>query len=342
MKKVLVFGCGSIGAHHSNAATKLNCCVYVTDINKEQFYYFKNHLYPSRYGKWNKLIKFIDYNEVFKQKLKFDLIVIGTSPVNHLEVIEKCNLHLKFEKILVEKPLMVYNQRIRKSLINQIRKNTYCGFNHELSKSITLLKKIILKNKKNIKYIKISWQESFDYLLSAHPWIQSLKKSYLSNLEIGGGVMHEFSHAVHLSKNISEILKFKKLEVKKIEYKKINKFKYDQLINFFFKKNKCIMEINIDSVSKPPKKEIDIYLKNKEIKWVRDNRVRFEKITFLNSNSRKITKVKKFKISRPGEFIDQMKLYLSKNKKDILKLKCNSLQSSLDTTKIIKKCLKSL
>jgi len=342
VKKVLVFGCGSIGAHHSNAATSLKCHVYITDINKQQFDYFKNHLYPSRYGKWSKLIKFIDYNQVFNLKLKFDLIVIGTSPINHLDVLKKCNSHLKFEKILVEKPLIVYNQKIKKSLISQIRKSTYCGFNHELSKSIILLKKIILKNKKNIKYIKINWQESFDYLLSAHPWIQSLEKSYLSNVKIGGGVMHEFSHAVHLSKNISEILNLKKLVVKKIELKKIKKSKYDQLVKFFFKSNKCIIEINIDSVSKPPKKEINIYLKNKEIKWVRDNGVRFEKITFLNSNSRKITKVKNFKISRRGEFIDQMKFYLSKNKKNILKLKCNGLQSSLSTTKVIKKCLKNL
>ena len=51
--KILVFGAGSVGAHHINAARTLKSDVFVTDINKEQIIYLKESLYPERYGKWD-------------------------------------------------------------------------------------------------------------------------------------------------------------------------------------------------------------------------------------------------------------------------------------------------
>ena len=32
-KKILIFGSGSVGAHHANAARSLNATVFITDIN---------------------------------------------------------------------------------------------------------------------------------------------------------------------------------------------------------------------------------------------------------------------------------------------------------------------
>ena len=43
-KKILIFGSGSVGAHHANAARSLNANVFITDINFEQLEYVKNKL----------------------------------------------------------------------------------------------------------------------------------------------------------------------------------------------------------------------------------------------------------------------------------------------------------
>jgi D-arabinose 1-dehydrogenase-like Zn-dependent alcohol dehydrogenase len=43
VKKILIFGAGSIGAHHIYAGRSLGCDVYFTDINSEQVAYLKNN-----------------------------------------------------------------------------------------------------------------------------------------------------------------------------------------------------------------------------------------------------------------------------------------------------------
>ena len=60
---ILIFGCGSIGTHHANAARALNCNVLICDIDFSKFEYMKNNLYPKRYGNWDNKIKFISYNK---------------------------------------------------------------------------------------------------------------------------------------------------------------------------------------------------------------------------------------------------------------------------------------
>ena len=77
---ILIFGAGSVGAHHANAASFLRANVFITDINKNQLLYLKKNLYPKRYGKWNKKINILDYNNIFKIKKKIDLIILGISP----------------------------------------------------------------------------------------------------------------------------------------------------------------------------------------------------------------------------------------------------------------------
>ena len=48
MRKILIFGCGSVGAHHANVPEDLTD-VYITDIKSSEFKIFKEKLYISRY-----------------------------------------------------------------------------------------------------------------------------------------------------------------------------------------------------------------------------------------------------------------------------------------------------
>ena len=81
MKKVLIFGAGSIGNHMSKACTDLGYDVYITDISQKALKRMRNFLYPLRYKKLNNKIKLINYSEVFNLKFYFNLIIIGTPSV---------------------------------------------------------------------------------------------------------------------------------------------------------------------------------------------------------------------------------------------------------------------
>ena len=102
MKQILIFGAGSIGNHMANAALRIKCNVFVTDINSAALQRMKDSIFPSRYGKWNKNITLLNYDKVFLSKFKYDLIVIGTPPNTHSKLFEQIKNRLKFKKILIQ------------------------------------------------------------------------------------------------------------------------------------------------------------------------------------------------------------------------------------------------
>ena len=65
MKKVLIFGAGSIGNHMSKACSDLKYEVFVTDISPKALNRMKFFLYPMRYKEWNDKIKLVSYKNVF-------------------------------------------------------------------------------------------------------------------------------------------------------------------------------------------------------------------------------------------------------------------------------------
>ncbi|MDB3995616.1 Gfo/Idh/MocA family oxidoreductase [Candidatus Pelagibacter sp.] len=335
---ILIFGCGSIGAHHAHAARSLKFTVFITDINPIQMEYMENKLYPSRYGKWDKKIIFLKYKDLFKTKKNFDLVIIGTSPISHIKVLKKVINKINYKKILVEKPLSVYNQNLSFLDNKNNNKNIYCGFNHSISPSILQLFELIKKkNIGKIKIVKINWKEDFKLVLKAHPWISSFKNAYFSNIKKGGGVLHEYSHAIHLGiclKNI--ILPNENIKIShSINLKKIGNSSYDNKCTIKFKNKDQIIEINIDALANPPKKNLIIYGEKGKIKWDRDMKNLEEKITFL---SKKKCFIKKFKVTRPSDFINQLKILL-KNKKN-LHSRITSINSAIEVMKIIKDVLK--
>ncbi len=338
LKKILIFGAGSIGAHHINAGRSLGCDVYFTDINFEQAIYLKNNLYPSRYKKWDKKIKFVPYNEVTKLKDYFNLVVLGVPPQYHLSLLKFCFKHLKFKKILVEKPLSVFNQDF-KSLNKINNKNKiFCGFNHSVSKSILKLFSLIKKNKiGNINSVVINWKEDFNYILKAHPWIKNLKDSYLSTLKKGGGGIQEYSHAIHLAVLFKNIMFKDKFSIEKniLINKRKNEF-YDFKSDIIFKNKGKKISTYIDTISKKVKKNIQINGSKGSIFWLRELEKKKETIFIYNSKNKKIN----FKINRRDDFINEHKnLYINENKKIMKNL---NLKNSIKTMVCINKLLNNV
>ena len=130
-KKILIFGSGSIGTHMAFAARKLKFHVDVTDISSNSLKRMKKQIFPKRYGKWDNKINLVNYENIFLTNKKYDLVIIGTPPKTHLNLYNKICKKINFDKILIEKPLCVHNQRYN---INY-KKFTFCGYNHSVSKS---------------------------------------------------------------------------------------------------------------------------------------------------------------------------------------------------------------
>ena len=314
-KKILIFGSGSIGTHHANAAITLKNDVFITDKNNTQLDNMKKNIYPQRYGKWNNKINCIPYDKVFNLKKNFDLIILGIPPKLHLKLLKKCIKHFKFKKILVEKPLCVYNQNFNFLKKPEICKKIYCGFNHSVSESFQFFLKCLKKiNKKDPLNIDLIWKESFNLVLKAHPWILSLKDSYLAKTKNGGGVSHEYSHALHLLILLREALfQNKKIQLKKkVIFKKKKNIFYDQKVKLQnsnkFNNHKIFVDIN--SINNPPEKKIVVKHKKKIVlSWVRKLDKGFEYVIIQKKS--KINK--KFKITRRLDFINELQLLL-KNK----------------------------
>jgi len=336
-KKILIFGCGSVGAHHANAARRLNFDVYITDIKSSQFKIFKEKLYISRYKKWDKKINYLEYSKVYNSTIIFDLIIIGTSPKSHLKVLDNVIKKLKYKKILIEKPLCVFDELSKIKKFLPYSKKIFCGFNHTVSSSILKVFEILKKNKLGkIRSIDIKWHENFENVLKAHPWIVGLKESYLSNLKLGGGGLHEYSHALHLLMNFKNLYFRKKnfFYMKKIIFNK--KFNFDEKTDLSLISNDTSLNLSIDTRNVVEKKEILIVCQNGNLLWTRNQANKKETIKyFINDEIIKID----YKIPRYLDFLNQLKLILNNKQNKFSYLKLNNLENSYLTMKLLNKTL---
>ena len=101
IKKLIIFGAGSIGNHYANAAKKLGLDVEVFDTSEAALLRMKKQIYPERYGKWDDSIKLLnDKPELFSEN---DLVLIGTPPEHRIRILEE-NLRKGAKNFLIEKP----------------------------------------------------------------------------------------------------------------------------------------------------------------------------------------------------------------------------------------------
>ena len=333
-KNVLIFGAGSIGAHHSNAARELNCKVTVCDISVSKFQYMKDNLYPKRYKKWDKEIQFIPLKNVFNNKNKYDLIVIGVPPLKHLDLLKKCCLYLNFKKILIEKPLCVYRQNYK--FINNLscKDKLYCGFNHSISESITfLLDNIRKKIIGEVNTVEINWKEDFNLILGAHPWIKNLSDCYLADVNNGGGGSHEYSHAIHLMVLLKDIIFSDVPNLKSdIRYKKSNKKKYDSEAILSLYNGSRRINLTINTLSDPCKKNIKVIGDKGKMFWDRKIENGYEKVIIKKRSRNEY----KFSVTRPDDFITQMR-YLLNEKKRNGNLSNIKIESAIEVMNILNK-----
>jgi hypothetical protein len=339
MKKVLIFGAGSIGNHMANACIKQGLDVFVTDKNKNALLLMKKEIFPNRYGAWNNSIKQINFTDVFKLKFDFDLIILGTPPETHYKLYYDCLKKIKFKRILIEKPISHHNEKyilkFEKFLKNKI---AFCGYNHSISKSFIYFFNKIKKYKP--EQIHVNWCESWKGILGAHFWLKDEYQSYLGDMNKGGGALQEHSHGLHL---LILILRLNKLNTSQISLKKLiiknqklNK-SYDSLDFICGKIKNLIFTYKTDLLTFPAEKKIRYISGNYKFEWVCNSKSNEDLVSKFNGN--KLINSTKFKKTRSSEFENEIKHIMKINsKKDAEKSFLNPVHA-FHALKIIKSIL---
>lgn len=344
MNTILIFGAGSIGNHMAFAARKLKSDVYLTDINPLALKRMKKEIYPNRYKNWDKKIRFIDFKKVFNQKINFDLIIVGTPPNTHIKLFKKCFKKLIFKKILIEKPLCVYNENNFKDLNKLLKKKMiFCGYNHSISNAYHYFSNLIDKKFKNIEYLDVNWNEGWQGILKAHFWIKNEFQSYLGNIKDGGGALHEHSHGLHLFQLILDKFKLKIKNFKKnviINFKKKGEKKYDNYTHMTLSKPNQILKYTTDLISYPAEKKILIKKGCYKATLEFNHKYNTDNVSFFKNN--KLLTSKNFKKTRSSEFEGELKHILKiQNVKKFSNSNINVI-TGIKTIKLIKSILKNV
>ena len=204
-RSALVVGAGSIGAHLSRSLSKAGWSVYVIDVSSEAENRFISSLFPSRYGEVPSNLKVLGDEK--QLPALFDGVFVGTPPDTHLSVVEKW-LPRSRHFVSVQKPLTTY----RRSEILQLEtlaasKTFFSGFNHRVSIGALMFFSLLRDRFVDTPVeIKVNWRESWDGIMSAHPWLTNPAESYLGHISRGGGALFEHSHGIDMGLLIAETI----------------------------------------------------------------------------------------------------------------------------------------
>lgn len=333
--KILIFGAGSIGNHMAYASRQLDYDVFITDISQKSLLRMKNSIYPKRYKKWDHKIKIVDYKNIHLIDKKFDLIIIGTPPESHLSTYYFCKKNLRYSKILIEKPLTNYrNKLLQKFSKERNHQSIFCGYNHSVSKAFIYFEKEMQKLKK-VEQINVSWKENWDGILNAHFWLKNVSESYLGNLKDGGGALQEHSHGLHL---LHIILKKRKINLSNSNivssYIMRNK-KYDIFFSISGYQNNILYNYQTDLITKPAEKTLSMYSDIYQLKLIFNSSKNRDTVILYEKN--KIIKKKNFLKTRSSEFKNEIRYILNKKKKNE---ETNlSIKNAIEVTKTINRVI---
>ena len=252
IKKILIYGYGSIGKKHKKALNKIN-------------YDFKFYHFDSK-----KI-----YTKKDLLKIDPDLIIISTPTYLHYQNLKFFNSILKNKIILIEKPLFH-----RKYKINFIKNKNkiFVGYNLRFHPIIQYLKKNI--NSLNPFYIR---SECFSYLPNWRK--KNYENNYSSKKILGGGVANDLSHEIDylqwLFGNVKKIFK-KKIKISNL------KITSDDTFILIAETNGILTNINLNFSSLYESRKLFIDDKNKTLEcdlnknYIKIYKKNYKKVIRLN------------------------------------------------------------
>ncbi len=310
MKKVLIYGAGSIGNHLSQAARKMGFAVTVCDPNVDALERMKTSIYPTRYGTWDEEITLIQSDSDVVTG-DFDIIAIGTPPDIHKDLALKA---IKFNpRILhIEKPLFRPTddgEAFARTIAEYPDTMVTVGYDHAIAPSFTAFLEYI-KSGRYGKLITVdgATREHWEGIFKAHPWLKGPHDSYLGFTSRGGGSACEHSHALHLTLTTLEAGGWKGIEgtCELDMVKGENGESYDRA-SFFTLKNGSgqVARVVQDVVTKPTEKMVRAQLENAIVTWRCESGTDIVEVNGYNGEQ----VIRKFTKTRPDDFYYLMKHY---------------------------------
>lgn len=270
MKRIKIFGAGSIGNHLANAARRLGYEVVVCDVDDAALNRMKTDIYPSRYGAWDEEIQLCRNDAA--PRGGFDLIHIGTPPHVHLPLAMQA-LEENPRAILIEKPLCPPDLKGASELWKKAQSGdtrVFVGYDHSVGEAAKKWEAALPQIGKP-QTLDVEFREHWAGIFTAHHWLSGPQDSYLGYWQKGGGASGEHSHAIHLWLHFARVLGAQKVrEVDAmLEYQTVEGAEYDSL---------CLMNLRTaddfmgrvvqDVVTRPTRKWARVQGEGGAVEWI--------------------------------------------------------------------------
>ena len=207
MRRIKIYGAGSIGNHLANASRRMGWEVTVCDVSTAALERMRTQIYPSRYGRWDDSIRLFLNQDA--PTGGFDHIFIGTPPEAHLPLALRA-LDESPRAVIVEKPVCPPALEHAQELWERSRDidtRLYVGYDHVVGKATQQAEERITSGEfGEIQTLDVEFREHWGGIFAAHPWLSGPADSYLGFWERGGGASGEHSHALNLWQHFAHVI----------------------------------------------------------------------------------------------------------------------------------------
>ncbi|MGB0670756.1 MAG: Gfo/Idh/MocA family protein [Rhodospirillales bacterium] len=308
IKRIKIFGAGSIGNHFAHASRSLGWEVHLCDTDPAALERTRTSIYPQRYGAFDPEIQLhVVGNE---PKGDFDFILIGTPPDAHINLARDAVAE-KPAAVIIEKPLSPPTMDGLIELGDEAATagvRLFVGYDHVVGKAAQeAAKQIVSGDIGAITTLTVSFREHWQGIFGAHPWLSGPQDTYLGYWKRGGGASGEHSHALNLWQYFAHTAGAGRVsEVSAVmDYVNDGQVSYDRLALFSLKcESGLIGHVAQDVVTHPPIKAARIQGVNGFVSWTCGAEPGIDRVEkMVGSGSVEKTDISK---TRPDDFITEL------------------------------------
>jgi predicted dehydrogenase len=272
MRRIKIFGAGSIGNHLAHASRRMGWQVVVCDVSDEALERMRTQIYPSRYGQWDDAIR------LFRNEAApaggFDHIFIGTPPEHHLPLALEA-LKEGPKAIIVEKPVCPPSLAYAQELWTRASggpTRLYVGYDHVVGRASELAAELVCAGEIGaVQTLDVEFREHWGGIFAAHPWLDGPSDSYLGFWEQGGGASGEHSHAINLWQHFAHVVgggRVRDVDAR-LRYVEEGRARYDDLCLLHLRTEGGLLgRVVQDVVTRPHRKRARIQGTTGAVEWV--------------------------------------------------------------------------
>jgi predicted dehydrogenase len=272
MRRIKIYGAGSIGNHLAHASRRMGWGVVVCDVSAEALERMRRQIYPSRYGQWDDTIGL--YLNADAPTGDFDIVFVGTPPEYHLPLALQA-LEERPAAIIVEKPVCPPSLVSAQELYERSREGptrVYVGYDHVVGRATEHAEALVRSGEfGEIQTIDVEFREHWGGIFAAHPWLDGPPDSYLGFWERGGGASGEHSHAINLWQHFAHAIGAGRVvEVDaRLRYVEAGGARYDDLCLLHLRAERGLIgRVVQDVVTTPHRKRAKLQGTHGAVEWV--------------------------------------------------------------------------